>query len=391
MKWLSRRNGGRLFVLIALAAAIGFLPGAALHYVLPALSPFLLIAAFLTNPHVDGALLCAAPVLALVLWQRRAFCQYMCPMGLLLDACGKMNSNGPYTYARIPALGYWAALLTFGGAILSIPFFLLFDPIAIFTGAAGSVPPPQNVYRLVYAIEFLTLLVLGLLFPRLWCRRLCPLGGAQDLIADLRRLFRRLARPETPVRASTRLARRAFLGVGAGAAAAALGRSVPWPENPERPLRPPGAAGETMLKALCLRCGACVRSCPEGIIQPSAALSDPAGLLTPVVCLDAGSCLDTCNRCGQHCPSGAIAALSLEQKNKTPIGCAHIDQNACLLQVGRECVSCVLTCKRQAIIERFDKKTFGVTVQADPGICNGCGACLHVCPARAIALRPPKA
>lgn len=382
---MSRRACGRFLVLVAFVGAVFFSPAGVVRFVLPALSPFLFVSALLATRNVGWAVICAVPMLAIMFWRRRAVCHHVCPMGYLLDVCGQVRHTGLHTYSRVWAFGYWAALFTVGGAFASVPVFLFLDPMGILAGAVGGVRFPFCASRLPYVAGLAILAAMSVVFPSLWCRRLCPLGGLQDAAADLVRVVTRSFR-ETPVASgAVPLARRMFLGMGAGVTCAALG--LPVHRHGNISLRPPGAAVESTLKTLCLRCGHCVQVCPTGVIHPSMSFGDPAGVLTPVLRFDAGCCLETCNRCGQGCPTGAIAALSIGEKNEAVIGVAEIDQAACHLSTGRECVACITVCTRHAIVEDFSPKTYGVVMRVAGLSCNGCGACVSVCPAHAIAVR----
>ena len=66
--------------------------------------------------------------------------------------------------------------------------------------------------------------------------------------------------------------------------------------------------------------GNCARACPSKIIRPDLGQGGVAGFLAPVLDFEKGYCLETCRRCTEVCPSGAISRLSLEQKRKARIG-----------------------------------------------------------------------
>lgn len=322
-----------------------------------------------------------------VVWRRRGFCHYLCPVGWLVEVCARARPSAGCAYARVPQFGQWAALLTLGGAIASLPLFLLLDPLTLFSGAAGGAHQPVSLPQLAYGAGLAVVLVLSLAFPLLWCKRLCPLGATQDLLAELDRVFaRRVGVDEsTADRKDLTLARRAFLGVGGGMAVSALAIRAPKEIAAGR-LRPPGSVGERQFAALCVRCGNCMRSCPSHIIQPDLRPPSLAGLFVPELDFDTSYCIETCHACGQNCPTGAIAALSLDDKNEWRIGLARIEQAGCLLAIEMECSACTLICPRDAIFEEFSRETYTVMVHVDALKCNGCGACVAVCPPRVITV-----
>ncbi len=401
MSVLPTRSGSRLAVLAALLAATLFLPPVVVRYALPALSPFVWLCTLLAAHALGLGFLCGIPMLAFVLWRRRGFCHFLCPMGWMVELCAKTRPSADCSYSRVPLIGQWTALVTAGGAIVSVPVFLLLDPVSIFMGAAGAAQMPVVPSRLAYAGLFAFVLVLSLVFPFLWCRKLCPLGASQDLLAESKHfLVRRLrggggveaiaennATTSREAHADLRLARRAFIGVSGGMALSALAVRAPR-EGVEGRLRPPGSVGETEFSAMCIRCGNCVRSCPTNIIDADLHPPKVTSLLTPKLQFDTDHCLETCNACGQNCPTGAIAALPIAEKNERKIGLARIEQEGCLLAIEKECSVCALICKREAIVEEFSRETYTAIVRVDAERCNGCGACVAVCPPRVVEVVP---
>ena len=391
MSVLPKRSASRVTVLIALLATALFLPPVVLRYALPALSPFMWACTLLAARALGLGFLVGLPMIAFVVWRRRAFCRFLCPMGWLVELCAKTRPKAKCAYRRVPAVGQWAALLTLGGAIASLPLFLLLDPIAMLAGAANAPRMPKLVPHLTYAGLFAIVVVLSVLFPLLWCRRLCPLGATQDLLAALKdAVVRRVRRGEKQEDASgIPLARRAFLGAGGGMAVSALAvRSAPRTSRTR--LRPPGSVPERELSAMCLRCGNCVRSCPTGIIHPDLHPPAAAAFLAPTIRFGFEHCRETCNLCGQNCPTGAIAALPLEEKNACRMGLAEIEWSACALSFELECRSCIMLCTRDAIVEKFSRETYTPTLSVDKDRCTGCGVCMAVCPHRAITIVPPR-
>ena len=384
MSVLPKRAGIRLSVLIALLAAALFFPLLWLRYVLPALSPFFWACTLLSTRAVGLGFFVGLPMLAFTVWRRRGFCHYICPMGLIVEICAKARNGAKGSYRRVPRLGQWAALLSVGGAFVSVPLFLVLDPMAMFVGAAGTARTASlAVSGLACAGLFALVIVVSLLFPLLWCRRLCPLGATQDMFAAARTACGKRRHDAS----GRELARRAFLGTGGGMALSVVGIQSARHTATDR-LRPPGSVRETELSAMCIRCGNCTRSCPAGIIQPDLSPPTVTSLLLPTLDFERNHCLETCNQCGQNCPTGAIAPLPLAEKNEEKIGLAHINTRGCLLTFEKECGACALVCKREAITEVFSRETYSVAVEVDKERCTGCGACVAVCPPRVITVMP---
>ncbi len=161
-------------------------------------------------------------------------------------------------------------------------------------------------------------------------------------------------------------------------------------------VRPPGSTPEEDFIGRCIRCGQCMRVCPNNALHPTLLEGGLEGLWTPMLIARIGYCEPSCTLCGQVCPTGAIGELSLAQKvgdDATPpnrIGTAFVDRSRCLpWAMATPCIVCEEWCPTspKAIYLReevvFDREGTEVRVQqphVDPALCTGCGACEYACP-----------
>ena len=118
------------------------------------------------------------------------------------------------------------------------------------------------------------------------------------------------------------------------------------------------------------------------------------GLWTPQAVPDWSGCEPTCNNCGQVCPTGAVRALSLEEKRAVRMGLAIVNERTCLPHAGREdCQMCVDECNA-AGYDAIEFRHVGTRVGEDglpvggsgylaPVVlaekCVGCGLCQTRC------------
>jgi ferredoxin len=272
--------------------------------------------------------------------------------------------------------------------------------------------PPLNAGHYLSIGLFLLVLGLGLLKPRFWCKYVCP-SGAVFSVGNLLRLSERkveascihcnrcveicpfdaikadfttrtsdctlcqtcggvcptqaikfverwnrtdLKLAGDPPTGETRLGRRGFLSLTAGATAAAtggvaatmitraFGANLDTPDV-ELPVRPPGSVPEREFLQLCIRCGECFKVCPNHVLQPLGFQQGLEGLWTPQMVADWAGCESSCNACGQVCPTGAIRALPIEEKKAARMGLAVVNQQTCLPYAAREaCQLCVDEC-----------------------------------------------
>lgn len=145
-------------------------------------------------------------------------------------------------------------------------------------------------------------------------------------------------------------------------------------------LRPPGAAPESELIAICERCHRCAEACPHDAILPlGPAYGAAEG--TPAI-LPRGAPCRLCEGlpCAAACPSGALRALPLDQVR---LGLARLDATRCWAAQGQPCDYCVKECPLGEAALRWNGDRPEIV---DDG-CNGCGQCVHICTATPPALR----
>jgi len=303
---------------------------------------------------------------------------------------------------------------------------------------------------------FVAILVMNRVFSRFWCRGICPLGamlgifsryaifglekdekgcdkcnlcllhcqGADgpDIGSKWRqsecvvclncqascpsnslkfKFFPRLEKTEKSPAGVQKIdvSRRKMIGsLAAGIVAVPLLRSGDAFEVNSNPriIRPPGAVPEGDFLSRCIRCGQCMRVCPNNALHPTLMESGAEGIWTPFLIPRIGYCEPTCTLCGQVCPTGAITELTLKEKvgdEKTKpnrIGTAFFDRGRCLpWAMASPCIVCEEWCpttpKAIFLEEYTDINSKGEEIKVkrpylDPDLCTGCGACEYACP-----------
>ena len=133
---------------------------------------------------------------------------------------------------------------------------------------------------------------------------------------------------------------------------------------------PPGASRDALHH--CTGCNLCTERCPTSIIH----LVD--GL--PSVDLHVGECT-FCGECREACPEPVFppdAELRFDHRAEVKENCLALNRIACQ--------SCGEACPVEAI--RFAPRIGTAFIPLiDSAACNGCGACLQVCPVGAITMR----
>ena len=138
---------------------------------------------------------------------------------------------------------------------------------------------------------------------------------------------------------------------------------------------PPGAVNKETFFNKCLNCNLCVENCPQKILVKA---NDEYGAVH--IDYSKGVCDYNCHKCSEVCPSGAIKKLTLEEKQKTRIAMAMINEDKC-----SQCGECVKACPVHAIIKENGKPPVLNALK-----CIGCGACKQACRTGAIEIFPIK-
>lgn len=319
-------------------------------------------------------------VLTVTWFKKRFFCRYLCPVGCVLDWIPKRNRQiKNFRIKKVPAFGKWLTIISLTGALFGSPIFIFLDPMSVFNGFFTSFIQLSWLSFIASVAGFVILLLMQLIWPGLWCKRLCLLGGLQFLVSDLKGLIN----GTKPAIGKRDMGRRIFIGSAVGAAAAI---AIPFMVNgdEDNSIRPPASLEPEDFYALCTRCGSCLKACPTNILKQDTHLG--FGLLTPVVIFENAYCLETCNACSVVCPSGAITLFSVNAKAQLIMGKAEVNLTDCLLSLQTECDRCKVVCTYQAIsINKKGNETI-VLPEVITKKCVGCGACKIVCPKNCISI-----
>jgi MauM/NapG family ferredoxin protein len=196
------------------------------------------------------------------------------------------------------------------------------------------------------------------------------------------------------------ISRRGLIGsLALGAAALPMIRVARDPEIDQIPeaVRPPGSCGEQEFLERCIKCGQCMKVCPNNALHPAFMQAGFEGFWSPVLISRIGYCEPTCTLCSKVCPTGAIREFTEDDKkaNRVRIGTAFFDRGRCLpWAMGINCAVCEEFCPTSPKAIWFQKSTLqepdGKVIElnlprVDAEICTGCGVCEHVCPVADLA------
>jgi polyferredoxin len=168
-------------------------------------------------------------------------------------------------------------------------------------------------------------------------------------------------------------------------------------------LRPPGALDEEAFLSRCIRCGECMKVCPNNSLHPTLDQAGIEGLWTPTLVPRIGYCEPSCVLCSEVCPTGAIWQITPKEKGwvvgvgaqnggnqSIRLGTAFYDRGRCLPWAeATECIVCEEWCpvspkaiyvEEADVIDSAGKTKTLKQPRIDPSRCVGCGACEYACP-----------
>jgi ferredoxin-type protein NapF len=142
-------------------------------------------------------------------------------------------------------------------------------------------------------------------------------------------------------------------------------------------IRLPWVINEQHFIEACVQCGDCVTSCEENII-----VKGDGGF--PEIDFSKGEC-SFCQKCIDVCEQPLF--VDKRDKNSLPWQLDIKIKSNCLAMNQVVCQSCQDSCEPEAIsFEYLQSKTPQPKIELDK--CNGCGACISICPQSAIELTP---
>lgn len=411
----------------------------------------------------------------------RVYCSAICPLGVIQDVFSWIaKSTGlikrykfkrALDYLRYPVLVIAAGSLFVGGMFV----VNLLDPYSSFGRIFSDIIRPGIIVAnnglagllekfkiftlfklnlnlitwrtaLIPAITLAVVIWLSLLYGRLYCNTLCPVGTLLGLLSRVS-LFRiRMDSstctkcgkcsfacksnciniknlqvdhsrcvacyncisvcPESSIRYERAFvhsgktgtfdgSKRDFIGKTLlyGAALAGLSRRVMGQEVKERPagrirnmknhpVSPPGSISLAHYNSRCTACHLCVTSCPTSVLQPSYLEFGFLGMSQPHMDYSTEYCNYECITCGEVCPTGAILPLTVQDKKLTQTGKVVFILEKCIVYSDNTACGACSEHCPTQAVKMVPYKGTLTIPETSSDICIGCGACEYACPVK---------
>lgn len=347
----------------------------------------------------------------------RIYCSLFCPLGILQELAALIIYRKKNEAGKNHIFKYILSGLVFGVLIAGSVLFIRYtDPYTIFGSAISG-----TVFGITAVFIILTIVFFK---NRFFCTNICPVGTILGLISKFSvnkihmskeciscgmcerncpaacidagdnkidnerciKCFKCISvcpkdaikysrKPKEEVKFSIKR-REVITGIAFLAAlGAGFAMGINFAKNTAKKVKniilPAGSENTERMQNTCLNCNLCIENCPNKILTKA---DDKFGAVHIDYRKGEKYCKYDCHKCSQVCPSGAIKKISLEEKQKTRIAMAMINENC------DKCKNCVRECPTGAIVYEQD------SYRVDGSKCIGCGKCKTYCPNNAIEI-----
>ncbi len=172
------------------------------------------------------------------------------------------------------------------------------------------------------------------------------------------------------------------------------GRFTSNPVQQVPTVRMPWMVSSELFTDQCSRCAECIDACPEGIIEKGDG-GFPSVNFNQGECTFCAECVEVCQepvfRSTEESPWDWIAKISESNQSSAGHGGMAVSlDGVCMAHQGVVCQSCKDVCDVRAIRMHYQTSAVATPV-VDQEACTGCGACVSVCPTKAIDMQLPAA